>query len=199
MTRKKLSIDCDDVLLSFNRHFARFHNHRYGTRRRYRELFSYDMGRVWDCEPSVITSRVVEFYRSPEHTKLPPIAGAVGAIRRLARTYDLEIVTSRPIETKEAILALCGQHFPYSFQNVHFTNGFAGAPGAMARRKSEVCLEIGAHLHIEDALSHAAEVAAAGIPVLLPDRPWNQEPEPPGVHRMHTWPEMVAWIRAHVR
>lgn len=66
------------------------------------------------------------------------------------------------------------------------------------RLKSEVCKEIGASVLIDDALKHAEEVASHGIPVLLPDKPWNRDYTPPGVVRVQSWNDIVSWIEANV-
>ncbi|MCA9362366.1 hypothetical protein KC906_03240 [Candidatus Kaiserbacteria bacterium] len=66
-------------------------------------------------------------------------------------------------------------------------------------RKSVMCHEIGARLLIDDAWHHVADAAAAGLPAILLDRPWNQEPVPPGAIRTHNWPDTVTRVLEHLR
>lgn len=194
MTTQVIAFDFDDVLVQFNRTFAAFHNQMYGTTRTYEELFSYEMHLVWECDPDTIIERVKRFYESQHHAELEPIPGVLEAVAKLQDVCVLDIVTSRPEVQRESTHSLLARHFPKSFRNVHFTNGFAAEGNALRRTKSAVCKEIGAIVLIEDALKHAAEVAAHGIPVLMPDRPWNREATPNGVIRVHDWDEVITWI-----
>lgn len=153
---------------------------------------------VWKCDAETIIGRVKAFYESTDHAAMVPFAEACMATKQLSRSHDLMIVTSRPDSTQPHVHAIVKKHFPRTFERIHFTNGYAAAKDARIRKKSEVCKEIGAAVLIDDALIHAQEVAAAGIPVLLPDRPWNRDHTPKGVTRVHGWDEIVSWIDAHL-
>lgn len=197
--KKTIAVDFDDVVLDFNRGFLTSHNQRYGTNLTYDQLINYDNWEtVYGCDKDTMTERAREFYHSPEHGLTAPIAGAIEAIADLAQSYSLEIVTSRPDTVRSVTLEWLDRHCPGHFSNFHFTNIYAGANGAKQRSKAEVCREIGALALIDDALRHAKDVAAAGITAILPDRPWNQSETPSGVHRMHSWNEIVSWIKKNL-
>lgn len=198
-TKKVIAVDFDDVLMHFNTSFLTFHNRLFGTNLIYENLTRYDDWEiVYGCDKQTMAERAKHFYHSPDHMLVPPVSGAVEAIELLSETYSLQIVTSRPDSTRSPTLKWLDNHFPSLFHDFHFTNIYAGALNVKPKPKSEVCREIGAVLLIDDAMKHARDVAESGIPALLPDRPWNQEGEPSGVHRVHSWGEIVKWIRENV-
>lgn len=197
MTRPTLAFDFDDVLIEFNDHFRQYHNTHYGTDLQYEDLTSYVMHEIWPCSEAVITRRVKDFYRSIEHECIPSTNGARDALEHLSKRADLQIVTSRPKLAHDPPRRLITRRFPNIFTELHLTNGFAASDTTPSRAKSEVCMDIGASIMVEDALKHAEDVAQYGIPVLLPDRPWNQDYTPDGVTRVYNWDEIVAGIEAH--
>jgi hypothetical protein len=165
----------------------------------YENLTRYDDWELtYGCDKETMAGRATDFYHSPDHMLVPPVPGAVEAIAYLSKTYSLQIVTSRPESTRSPTLKWLDSHFPKLFHDFHFTNGYAGAADAKLRAKSEVCREIGAVVLIDDAMKHACDVANSGIPTLLPNRPWNQGPEPKGVYRVYSWKETIKWISENV-
>lgn len=198
MQQQVVAFDFDDVLMHFNVGFIAFHNRIYGTNIKYNEVFSYDMELVYGCDAEVILERVKAFYQSSDHAEVEPIPGAVEAVRCLRDRHLLDIVTSRPDTFRECTHTWIERFFPGIFRALHFTNGFGAANGVRKRLKSEICKEIGAIVLVDDALKHAEEVAKKGIPVLLPDRPWNRDYTPRGVIRVKSWDEIISWIETHV-
>lgn len=142
--------------------------------------------------------RALYFYNSPEHKLVRPVPGALEAIKELANGYSLQIFTSRPEGVRKTTLAWIEQHFNEVFDDFHFTNIFAGKKEHKPIAKSEVCQKIGAVVLIDDALRHAHDVSLSDIPVLLPDRPWNQGIVPARVSRVYSWTEILKWIRQNV-
>jgi 5'(3')-deoxyribonucleotidase len=197
MMRPVIALDFDDVLMHFNAGFIEFHNRMHGTKIIYDDVRSYDMSQVYGCPTDVINGRVKAFYCSADHAQTEPIPGAVDAVKHLRKRYLLDIVTSRPEVFRDYTQSWVSTFFPDTFRALHFTNGFAATNGVQIRHKSEVCAEIGAAVLIEDALKHAEDVARKGIPVLLPDRPWNRDDTPEGVIRVTSWDEIVSWIEAN--
>ncbi len=195
--RPILAFDFDDVLMSFQNGFIAFHNRMYGTTIAYEDVVSYD-ARAYQCDFETFTERVHVFYQSPDYMEVVPTSGSIEALRFLQDQYLLDVVTNRPATVRDRTYAWTDQFFPNVFHTFHFTNGFGASHDVQKRLKSEICEEIGAVVLVEDALGHAADVAQKGIPVLLPDRPWNQGPLPIGVIRVHSWDEIVSWITARI-
>lgn len=195
--RPILAFDFDDVLMSFQNGFITFHNRMYGTAIAYEDVVSYD-ATAYQCNFETFTERVHVFYKSPDHGEVMPTLGSIEALKSLKDRYLLDIITSRPEAVRECTHAWIDRFFPNTFRTFHFTNGFGASQNTRKRLKSEVCAEIGAAVLVEDALGHATDVSEKGIPVLLPDRPWNQGPLPTGVTRVHSWDETLSWVTAHV-
>jgi 5'(3')-deoxyribonucleotidase len=199
MSKPVIAVDFDDVLLDFNRGFLTSHNLLYGTKLTYDQLINYDNWEVvYGTDKDTMVERAKRFYHSPEHQRTLPVEGTLQAVADLAKDYSLQIVTSRPETVRDATLQWLDRHFPGLFSDFHFTNIYAAATGVQPKNKAEVCRSIGARTLIDDALRHAREVSSSGIPVLLPDRPWNRGETPPGVHRLQTWDDIVKWIRTNV-
>ena len=199
MDKPVIAVDFDDVVMNFNFGFMNFHNLRYGTNLTYDRLINYDNWEVvYGSDAKTMVERALEFYHSDEHQLVEPVVGAIEAIKELSKDYSLQIVTSRPERVRGHTTSWLERHFPTLFHDYHFTNIYAATAGSKPIKKAEVCHSIGARALIDDALRHAREVSLAGIPVLLPDRPWNQTETLPNIHRMHSWDDIVNWIRANV-
>lgn len=197
---KTIAVDFDDVLMEFNAGFLASHNRLYNTSLVFENLIDYDnWERIYGCDKESMAKRARDFYQSPEHMLVSPVIGAVEAIQRLSENHYLHIVTSRPETVRHHTLEWLDRHFPNLFHDFHFTNIYAGEHGVKPKAKAEVCKEIGAEVLIDDALKHATLVAASGIPVLLPDRPWNRDLTPAGVTRVKTWGDIVLWVEENIK
>lgn len=197
--KKVIAVDFDDVILPFSQGFVDYHNVNHATNVTYDDWYTWEVHEVFGCDAETIAERMSTFLLTPEHNLLEPLPGTKDALAELSRTNHLEIVTSRQDTSRNNVHEWINLHFPKTFRQVHFTNSFAAKIGQVKRAKSEVCLQIGAQLLIEDALSHAEEVAKIGIPVLLPDRPWNREHTPVGVTRVHSWSDIVDWVENNLK
>lgn len=193
-----IALDFDDVVVDFNAQFCAYHNQRFGTRITYDDITTFDMQFVYGCEDKDIVRRVLEFYDSEHHERVLPMESALEYIELLSRRYTLDVVTSRPESSRTNTLALLHRHFPRTFRAVHFTNGFGAGEIEIPKTKAQLCKEIGAGLIVEDAPRHVKELCAAGIRVIMPDRPWNRTHTPEGAVRLSSWKEIVSWIETHI-
>jgi uncharacterized HAD superfamily protein len=196
MGRSVIGVDFDDISYPFNATYVKYHNREHGSSLTYEDITCYDLGLIYGCHADIVDERTSAFYASLDHDEAPPIVGSVEALTHLSKHYDLHIVTSRREELRALTEAWINRFMPGVFVGVHFTNGFCAQNGKK-RPKSEVCKELGARFLIDDALSHAEEVASAGIPVFMPDRPWNRSHTPPSVLRVHAWDEITRTIMVH--
>lgn len=198
MDKKVIGVDFDDVLKNFMSGFAAFHNNNHGTAVKYEDIFTFELHQVFDCSQTLMKQSVLDFYGSPEHAVTEPIPGAVDAIQYLSQKFYLDIITSRPESARIPTSAWRKRFVPTGLRDCHFTNWYVNSEASRRRLKSEVCAEIKAQVLIEDVLHNAEDVAKSGVPVLLPDRPWNRDCTPPGVVRVHSWKEIVDWIEANL-
>ncbi len=196
--RALVAIDWDDTLVDFNRGFVRYHNEMHGSSLSYEGIFSHLMREVYGCEEEVIAERCRVFRNSPGFSALEPMEGAAEALQLLRHRYDLDIVTNRMETLRDATIEVAERLFGNPFREFHFANGFATEAGFVKRLKSDVCRAIAPAVLIEDAVVHAKDVASLGIPVLMPDRPWNRKDTPAGVIRVDSWEQAVAWIDKNV-
>ncbi len=194
MKKPVLGCDFDDVVMHFNGSFIPFHNTRYGSNVTYDGHHTYSLETMYGCDSRTIIERVHHFCDSLEHLETPPVPGAIVGLQILAQYFDVHIITSRSESTQAVTDSWQRKNVPKGvITDWHFTNSFGHNPKLKRRSKAEVCIALGAVGLIDDAAEHAKTVAAHGIPVALPDRPWNREELPLRVVRTHSWDETAAW------
>ena len=185
---KRIGIDFDDILFDFNHKYCEFLKERYGTNLCFDDIFTYDMCTVWKVDTEEAIRRVNEFISSYSHDEVSPVSGSVETIKELRNYYELHLITSREEKFKDKTLNWLNKHFPNLFHKIHFTNLFG--ENKKKRLKSEVCLENGIELMVEDAPIYAKDLAEKGIEVLLLDKPWNRVETHPLVKRVYDWKEI---------
>lgn len=111
--------------------------------------------------------------------------GAIQAVRALAELGDVVVITHRPKAAVDDTLAwLAFQQLPLS--GVHLLTEQEPKSNVQPRcdvyldDRPENCTDLGEHTYGS---------------VALMDRPWNQGFETPIVHRVHSWPEFVMWVK----
>lgn len=191
-----LAVDCDDVLLEFMWALFQFLNQRLGRNYTYEELTSYNLADFLFLSEEEKQEHVEEFYRSSVFDDLLPIEGAAEAMRELMLMCRLVVVTSRHPEHEPKTLANLGRHYPSVFSETHHLGHYDRKLRPEEKlSKGLICQRIGAIGCIEDGPGNAHEIAKHGVPVILPDRPWNRGEFPPLVKRVHSWQEIVTTVR----
>ncbi len=191
--RKVIGVDFDDVLFKCNDALAVFHNTTYGTSYSKSDVHEFDLSSVWNCTPEETRRRIYEFVSSDFHHQAEAVFGAYDALKTLGEGNDIVIVTGRHESAKDATLEWLSKNFLGLYREIHFV-GHDDPDESKRRLKSEVVKELGISLFIDDASHFAADVASAGIPVLLFDTPWNQGDIAPGVTRVFSWEEILTLI-----
>ena len=192
-SRKVIGIDFDDILFDFMGPLISWHNDTYGTQISRDDYYSYDFSEVWKCSGQDAIARVGDFYHSEQYKTAEPIPGALQGLEKLKDDYKFIIITARPDYLERVTKEWLEIHFTGLFDEIVFTNHYHGT-GAK-RLKSEICLELGVSLFIEDGLHNAIDISDAGIPVLLLDTPWNRKDAPPLITRVYSWNEIVEKIK----
>ncbi|MCD5381677.1 MAG: hypothetical protein LR008_03850 [Candidatus Pacebacteria bacterium] len=194
MIKRIVAVDFDDVVAGFNLAFATFHNDKFGTSVEYDDITTYVMTDVYKTDMETLLGRIHMFCHGHHH-EIKPIYDAYLEFLILNEYFDLQIITSRCESLSKITEAWLSVHMPEIFTYIHFTNGFGTKHPDRKRLKSDVCKEIGAVAMIDDALMHTEEVAAeCSIPVLMPNRPWNQGDIHPDIIRKETLCEIVEWL-----
>ncbi len=186
-----IGVDIDSVIAEVTPQLFRFHNDIYKTKHTKRKHTTYDLSPFWKTSPEETLKRIYEFYDSPYFDLIKPVKGSIKGIRLLIRNHTLSAITSRPYYIEEKTVRWLNVHFPKRFSAIHHTN-WVSSPTSPKKKKSEVCLELGIELLIDDHLDFAFDVASTGIPVFLFNQPWNQTKDlPKGVRRVYSWKEIV--------
>ncbi len=191
---KVIGFDLDDILLNFNDTLRAYYNTVYKTHFEREHMISFHLDKLWGLPMEETAERVLQFYNHESHLNALPVEGSMEGIEKLAKNHTLFLITAKPELLREKTEEWLTKYFPGMFAGVHFTNHFIGDTGK--RKKSEVCLELGIEVFVEDALHNAQDVADAGIPVLLFDTPWNQAEVLPPITRVFSWPEIVEKLNA---
>lgn len=184
-----LAVDKDDVVGAFNRMFVLFMNERIGTNVVYEKCHSFSFEDVYGRSYAEMMDHLEYFCHNLHHT-IPPVDGVTLILPALAERFELHLVTSRCESLTDITLGWLRDNGLDVFVGHHFANSHSELFAHKRRRKSDICREIEAVALLEDALHNAEDVTAAGIPVLMPNRPWNQAAAPESVHRFDHWNEV---------
>lgn len=190
---KRFGSDLDDCLIDCFDSVTRFHNERYGTNHLSTDIRSWHLEHLWGCSEAEAVRRVAEWFDSPSHDTVMPLPGAQAAIARLAIKRELCVISGRPSCTQEKSEQMVRRHFWASFAaGVHLTDQF----GERRRSKGDVCRELGVTHYVEDSPTHARDLLAAGVTVLLLDKPWNREFAHEDIIRVYSWAEVERYLHA---
>lgn len=188
---KVIGVDFDDVTVDTNPAMARWHNRVYGTSYTKKDIYTYDLGKIWNCTPEEVVKRIREFYSSPEHQEIMPLEHAVESLLFLQHK-ETPIITARRQDYREITLALAQKHVPFLVDQFNFPNTNTSDRLNAHLNKAVACMELGVEVFIEDNLKYALDVALVGIPTFLMDEPWNQTNDlPHNVIRVGHWDEIL--------
>lgn len=190
-----IGVDFDDVVVLTNHAIALWHNRVHGTSYEVKDILCWELATLWGCSKEEAYKRIRGFFNSDEHSVIMPVSSAVESLRMLHDENEVHIITARPTDFLAIHLWLAEQHIPFLLDRFNFINTVTDT-GIVRRKKSEVCLELGVEIFIEDHLDYAYDVASAGIPVLLFDSPWNQRSDlPHNMERVFSWDEIVERLK----
>lgn len=192
-TNRRIAVDLDDVLFDFIGEFFEWHNELHGTALDPNETVFDKLWEAWSGTKEEASERVPRFFQELDMLSVAPMEGAVQAIRWLKQSCSLCIVSARDPGSQEVTNQWLAKYFPGAFEEVILGVGNPMADG-QPLSKTDVCMQLGARLLIDDQLVHAIEAEEAGIPVLLfGHRPWNRVGElPSNVRRVEGWPQVRA-------
>lgn len=194
----RIGIDLDDVLIDLNHSLSLFHNTQYGTNYRTDEVRSFHLEEVWNCTRDEAIRRVGEFYEVHDPQYIPAIEGAHETLNRLKKRNEFFIITGRPHSQRTKTEKTVDFHFPNIFNEIHFTDFFSKRGNALT--KADICQSLTIDIFVEDNHKWAHQVAEKGIPTILMNKPWNQEPiTHSNVTRVHNWKEIEQRIVNHKR
>jgi len=189
----RIGVDVDEVLAEFVQSFTAFHNERYGTRLGKDDFYVYRVSQVLGLPREETRRRMEEFYESPRFENIERVPGAKCGVARLRQEHTLVLVTSRPAMLKAATGRWVARHYGNAFQGTHFADY---SSNGNRLTKATICKRERLDLLIEDNADFARECLDQGIPVIMPDRPWNENSLPQSQYLMRdqSWKGIPALV-----
>ncbi len=194
MKSRNIGFDLDDVLLNFSDAFRLHVNKALNKKLKRKDMTSFWLEDVYGVSSEEIKTLLMNFYEHKDHINCLPIKGSIEGIQELAKNNNLYIITAKPDHLEKITNEWVNKHFPNSFINTQFANSHYNKE--RSRKKSEICKELNIEIFVDDSIDNAIDLASEGIPVLLPDMPWNQVDKlPPLVTRVYSWEEIIEHLR----
>ena len=171
-----LGVDIDNVLAQSDACLRAMFQELYGITLEEQQMTRYDYMTYGVTEEQLV--QVFRVFNVRKCRTLKVVPGAKAALVRLARRYEICLVTSRNPESKAGTeYWLRAKGLPYD--QLHFND-------------DKHALGIPYHAFIEDRHEHAHRLAETGTTVYLLTRPWNASPlAHPHVRRVHSWGEIL--------
>jgi len=188
----KIGVDMDSVLAEIILPLDTFHNNIYKTRISFSDHTVYRLDKLWNCSEKEVIRRIYEFYESPYFDRTKPIEGAKKGINILAKDHTLILISSRPIIIEHKSHEWLDIYFKNKFSKIVHTNQVSHKHETR-KKKSEICVEEGISIMIEDHVDYALDCALAGIQVYLLPAPWNKNNNitHSNIKRVNNWTEIT--------
>ncbi|MEA3514681.1 MAG: hypothetical protein U9R34_04345 [Nanoarchaeota archaeon] len=184
-----IGVDLDDTLASCIKYFLDFYNDKHSTEFIIDDVKAYGLWEIFGCSKESVMDDIAEFYAHPDFDNMTPIEGSVQAIQRLAEEHDIYVITARPSYLEDKIRNRIESNYGSCFRDIILTNQVFEKDDA--RKKSDICNDLGAKLMIEDSVSHAYDCVSEGIDVFLMDMPWNQSYNADDkITRVYSWKDI---------
>lgn len=189
---KKIGIDIDEVVVEFMKHFIDYWNLEKGTSFRVEDLETYHL---WETPVHLSKEEsmreVLKFQMSPLFEQTSFVEGVFESIRELAKIHKIFFVTARPKEIRGETENMLNENLSGVDFNIFFSGDVYGG-----KSKSEICIDCGADILIEDNYHYAVDCAEKGIKVFLLDKPWNRNCDNNlNIKRVSGWKEIVTDLK----
>lgn len=182
--RLRIAIDIDEVLVPHAKDYLEFHNKKFGTNF---DFESFGNFKYWEILGFSLEEIQVLFKEFSEVYNFPPFENSQRVISTLAKSHDLFIITSRPLEVKELTLDFLDNNFGNCFNQVLFS----GDNNGELKIKSDLCIDLGIDIIIEDSPVIAQKCLDRGVQVFLFDQPWNRELSGENFIRVYNWEDIL--------
>ncbi|MEK6886165.1 MAG: hypothetical protein AABX17_04325 [Nanoarchaeota archaeon] len=190
-----IGVDCDEVIFPLLPSHCAFLNDKYALNLDWRKFTSYNFWEHYGKTRGQAVQDFIEFTSTDEFMKVMPIEGSQEGIRELKKLDKLYIITSRTDNLKDKTNNWLEQHFQGIFSGVVFGNIFSNN-GRKKISKRQLCSENNISLLLEDHWDYALDVSQ-DIPVVLFDKPWNQDKKDNSgrIIRVYSWKEAIEEAR----
>jgi 8-oxo-dGTP pyrophosphatase MutT (NUDIX family)/uncharacterized HAD superfamily protein len=187
----KIGLDLDEVTAEFLEHMIRYYNAANGKNLSKEDFHSYNFWEVWGGTREESIEMADKFHNSKGFDKIHPAENAIESIRSIASKNKFMIITSRPKNWKTKTERWVRRHLGDINCKIIYTNDFHKGKG---KTKSEICIEEGIGVMVEDHEKYSVECAEKGIKVILFDKPWNKNARHRNITRVSDWLDAVEKI-----
>lgn len=190
--KKVIAVDVDDVLADENGAVIEFMNENYKLGL---SPSDYDVvhpywgfwERVWGVSDEEGAIMHEHYVKSGVKRHLGVKPGAIEAITRLRKDYELVVITARTDVVIDLTHEWLETHFPKAFKSVEFVVVWSG--GDQKASKADIARSLNAEYLIDDNADHCRAADELGIKALLFGKyGWNREEVvPAAVKRVEDW------------
>ncbi|MGD2072686.1 MAG: hypothetical protein PVG65_04270 [Candidatus Thorarchaeota archaeon] len=184
-----IGVDIDEVLVPMLEYHCQFLNRKHGLNLTKKDFYSYNFWEVYNVTKKQAIEDFLEFAETEECEEMQPFLGALKGVDELKEFRELYVITSRQLGIKDMTDRWLDRHFPGRFSKRFFGNSYNLELGK-THSKLELCKKNNIEVMIEDSPKNASEVASE-IPVVLFDKPWNQNVNGELIYRVYGWEEIV--------
>lgn len=194
--KKVIAVDIDEVLFPLSPTFLDYHNTHHGSAYTLDEMTTYHLEELTGETSEQMLEKIHAYLDTHYFETGQPIAGALQSLRRLAKRYELVIITARDIHYRGKTEAWLEQHFGDLFSQVHYTHTLDEPHKEI--EKYVLCRQAGAEVLIDDNLHHLTKAAAHGIDgILFGDYGWNRSADlPENIVRCQDWQSVEIYLHA---
>jgi 5'(3')-deoxyribonucleotidase len=198
MSKETVAVDIDDVAADENGGIREFANREYGFTHTYEDylidgVYKDYWERIWEVGPEKAQEIYDAFVNSPDKANLKVIEGAIEAINRLKKKYELVVITSREGAGMKVTKPWLERHFPDTFSRVEFVIAWSQNERVS---KAVIAKALGVDYLIDDNATHCNLAAEEGIqPLLFGNYGWNRNMEiHPDIVRVENWQEVMEYF-----
>ena len=179
-------IDIDNVLARTDEIMREvIYEHTHGrVKFDYQDIVEFDYWKCKDQSGNGITkkewTRIHDLFSEPRYLwKVLPYSGAIRELRRLAKTFDIHVATSRLPKARKTTIDWI-ESFGFPPHDLHFV------------KHGQKHVSLGTFVAaVEDHYEQAADFAKSGTPCFLLEHPWNsRKPRRKNLFRVKTWSEL---------
>lgn len=186
----RIGVDVDEVIFPMKKYLYMFLNDKFKTDFDFQNPH-YDFGVELNLSYEDREDLFKEFTETSYFMNMPPIGGAVNGLLELKKFSDgMDAITSRQNYLEDATKRAFGIYIPGVFDSIQIGNHH-NQYDKNERSKLEMIRDVVADMMIEEQIKYAIQISQAGIPVILPDKPWNRNFEGDLVYRVRDWKEIV--------
>jgi len=183
----RVSIDIDDVTLSFFPHFRDYCGERNPPLKMIRP-FEGDIGSWFGLDENGFREVHEEFTSSSFYDSMPLVKGFAEVYSEIVSSFDPLHLTARSQRREKRTIECIKRQIPSFDIPIYFSGEFYGR----GKNKGQICKEKGVFVHVEDNPDYISSCIENGIYVLLFSQPWNRKYSGNGmVQRVEGWEDVM--------